>query len=56
MVVMPIVTRALRFWLAPEGGRGNARIDALGALASVAFLTVAAALFWACTTQIWHLP
>jgi hypothetical protein len=25
-------------------------------VASVAFLTVAAALFWACTTQIWHLP
>ena len=55
-VVMPIVTCALRFWLTQEGGRRSARVDALGALASVAFLTVAAAVFWACTTQIWHLP
>jgi uncharacterized protein len=55
-VVMPIVTRALRFWLTGEGGRGSARVDALGLLASVAFLAVAAAVFWACTTQIWHLP
>ena len=55
-VVMPIVTRALRFWLTGEGGRGSARVDALGLLASVAFLAVAAAVFWACTTQLWHLP
>jgi uncharacterized protein len=52
-VVMPIVTRALRFWLT-QGGR--ARLDGLGALASVAFLALAAVVFWACTTQIWHLP
>jgi antibiotic biosynthesis monooxygenase (ABM) superfamily enzyme len=48
--------RALRFWLTQKGGRGSARVDALGLLASVAFLAVAAAVFWACTTQIWHLP
>jgi uncharacterized protein len=55
-VVMPIVTRALRFWLEPEGGRATARVNALGAMASAAFLALAALVFWLCTTQIWHLP
>jgi uncharacterized protein len=55
-VVMPIVTRALRFWLEPEGGRADARVNALGTMASVAFLAFAALVFWLCTTQIWHLP
>ena len=55
-VVMPAVTRALRFWLAPEGGESTARLDSLGALISVAFLAFAAFVFWLCTTQIWHLP
>jgi uncharacterized protein len=60
-LVMPLVTRALRFWLAPgprggEGGRGPGRVDTLGAAVSVGFLTVAALVFWACTTQLWHLP
>jgi len=55
-VVMPIVTRALRFWLEPEGGHATARVNALGAMASAAFLALAALVFWLCTTQIWHLP
>jgi antibiotic biosynthesis monooxygenase (ABM) superfamily enzyme len=55
-VVMPVVTRALRFWLVPEDGRGSARLNALGALVSAAFLAFAAFVFWLCTTQIWHLP
>jgi len=55
-VMMPIATRALRFWLAPEYGRSSARLDGIGALVSVAFLTLTALVFWACTTQIWHLP
>jgi uncharacterized protein len=55
-VVMPLVTRALRFWLTPQDARAGARLDGIGALVSVAFLTVAALIFWACTTQIWHLP
>jgi antibiotic biosynthesis monooxygenase (ABM) superfamily enzyme len=55
-VVMPVVTRALRFWLVPEGGRDSRRLDAAGAAVSVAFLTLAALVFWICTTQIWHLP
>lgn len=55
-VVMPIVTRALRFWLEPEGGRAGARVNAMGALVSVVFLALAALVFWLCTTQIWHLP
>lgn len=55
-VVMPIVTRALRFWLEPEGGRADVRLNASGTVACVAFLTFAALVFWLCTTQIWHLP
>ena len=55
-VVMPIVTRVLRFWLEPEGGRADARVNAMGAMASVVFLALAALVFWLCTTQIWHLP
>jgi antibiotic biosynthesis monooxygenase (ABM) superfamily enzyme len=55
-VVMPVVTRALRFWLVPEPGRPRARADLLGTVASVAFLTLAALVFWLVTTQFWHLP
>jgi uncharacterized protein len=55
-VVMPVVTRALRFWLEPEGGRADARLNARGTVACVVFLTFAAFVFWLCTTQIWHLP
>lgn len=55
-VVMPIVTRALRFWLAPDPRREGTRLDAVGAAVSVAFLTVAAVVFWLVTTQIWALP
>jgi uncharacterized protein len=55
-VVMPVVTRALRFWLEPEGGRADVRLNARGTVACVVFLTFAAFVFWLCTTQIWHLP
>jgi len=55
-VVMPVVTRALRFWLEPEGGYADARLNTRGTAACVAFLTFAAFVFWLCTTQIWHLP
>jgi uncharacterized protein len=55
-VVMPVVTRALNFWLAPEDEQAGRRTDALGTIASVAFLTLAALVFWLITTQIWHLP
>jgi antibiotic biosynthesis monooxygenase (ABM) superfamily enzyme len=55
-VVMPVVTRALRFWLEPEGGHADVRLNASGTVACVAFLTFAAFVFWLCTTQIWHLP
>jgi uncharacterized protein len=46
-VVMPVVTRALRFWLEPEVPR--VRTDVVGTLASLAFLAVAATVFavWA---------
>jgi antibiotic biosynthesis monooxygenase (ABM) superfamily enzyme len=55
-VVMPVVTRALRFWLAPDGDSGGARLDRIGAGVSIGFLTLAALVFWLVTTQIWHLP
>jgi uncharacterized protein len=55
-VVMPVVTRALRFWLVPGRQISSARLDFIGAAASVGFLTIAALVFWLCTTQIWHLP
>jgi uncharacterized protein len=54
--VMPVVTRALRFWLVPRRRLRQARLDFLGAAASIGFLTLAALIFWLCTTQIWHLP
>jgi len=53
---MPAVTRALRFWLVPGHRVSRARVDFLGAAASVGFLTLAALVFWLCTTRIWHLP
>jgi antibiotic biosynthesis monooxygenase (ABM) superfamily enzyme len=54
-VVMPVVTRGLHWWLAPEG-RADARLDTTGTVVSIAFLTFAAFLFWLITTQIWTLP
>ena len=55
-VVMPVVTRALGFWLVPGHGRPPARLDLIGTVVAFAFLTLAALLFWLGTTQIWHLP
>jgi antibiotic biosynthesis monooxygenase (ABM) superfamily enzyme len=55
-VVMPLVTRALRFWLVPRRDGPGVRIDVLGAAVSVGFLTFAATIFWLITTQVWHLP
>jgi antibiotic biosynthesis monooxygenase (ABM) superfamily enzyme len=55
-VVMPVVTRALRFWLAPAPDADPGRVNAIGAIASTGFLTVAALAFWLVTTQIWTLP
>jgi hypothetical protein len=42
-VVMPVVTRALRFWLVPGRQISSARLDFIGAAASVGFLTIAGA-------------
>ncbi len=55
-VVMPVVTRLFRFWLAPPPLEASPRRDALGAGVSIAFITVVAAVFWLFTTQIWTLP
>jgi uncharacterized protein len=48
-VVMPVVTRALRFWLEPAPPRGP-RTDVLGTVASLMFLAVAAGVFAVLTT------
>jgi uncharacterized protein len=55
-VVMPVVTRTLGFWLDPKPGRAGKRVDLIGAIVSIAFLTLAALVFWLVTTQIWTLP
>jgi antibiotic biosynthesis monooxygenase (ABM) superfamily enzyme len=55
-VVMPVVTRALGFWLLPPEGQSSRRRDLTGIAVSVAFLTLAAAAFWLVTTQLWTLP
>jgi uncharacterized protein len=55
-VVMPVVTRALRFWLVPGRAGFTTRTDLAGTVLSIAFLTVAALIFWLGTTQLWHLP
>lgn len=55
-VVMPVVTRALRFWLEPDPRAPLARLGAVGAAASIAFLTAAATVFCLVTTVIWKLP
>jgi antibiotic biosynthesis monooxygenase (ABM) superfamily enzyme len=55
-VVMPVVTRALRFWLAPEPAAAGPRVDVLGTVVSIVFLTLAALVFWLVTTVVWTLP
>ncbi|HEY2220486.1 antibiotic biosynthesis monooxygenase [Actinomycetospora sp.] len=49
-VVMPVVTRALRFWLEPARETRQPRTDVLGTVASLVFLACAAAVFWVLTT------
>jgi uncharacterized protein len=55
-VVMPVLTRLFRFWLAPESAHPDPRRDALGTAVSIACLTLAAAIFWLVSTRIWTLP
>ncbi len=55
-VVMPVVTRALRFWLTPAPSAPEPRTDVLGTVASIGFLTLAALGFWLVTVEIWTLP
>jgi antibiotic biosynthesis monooxygenase (ABM) superfamily enzyme len=54
-LVMPNVTRILRFWLVPDPP-GSRRNDLVGLGLSLGFLTVAAVVFWLATTVIWTLP
>jgi uncharacterized protein len=55
-VVMPVVTRLLGFWLAPAGPEAGPRREVLGTAVSIAFLTLAAAVFWLVSAQVWALP
>jgi hypothetical protein len=55
-VVMPVVTRALGPWLSPRPDAAQLRTDIVGTVASLAFLTVAAVVFWLVTVQLWSLP
>ncbi|WP_211190677.1 antibiotic biosynthesis monooxygenase [Actinomycetospora sp. TBRC 11914] len=55
-VVMPVVTRALAPWLTPRPDAPQPRTDVIGTVASLAFLTGAAVVFWLLTVQIWSLP
>ncbi len=54
-VVMPVVTRALRFWLSPAPGAEQPRTDVIGVVVSLAFLFVAV-FFWLVTVVVWALP
>ncbi len=49
-VVMPVVTRALAFWLEPAPPSRGPRTDVLGTVASLVFLAVAAGVFAVLTT------
>ena len=55
-VVMPIVTRGLRFWLVPHPREAGPRLDAIGTAISVGVIVFPAIVFWLVTTQIWTLP
>ncbi|MFD4442282.1 antibiotic biosynthesis monooxygenase [Nocardia sp. NPDC058519] len=54
-VVMPVVTRALGFWMRPRPHR-DPRTDMVGLACSVGFLTVAAVFFYLVTRVFWTLP
>jgi antibiotic biosynthesis monooxygenase (ABM) superfamily enzyme len=55
-VVMPVVTRALRFWLTPAPDAPQPRTDVLGVVACAAFLIGIAGVFWLVTRVVWYLP
>jgi hypothetical protein len=53
---MPLANRALRFWLEPDPRAAGPRLDALGLVVSLAFLTLTALVFWLVTSVFWSLP
>jgi antibiotic biosynthesis monooxygenase (ABM) superfamily enzyme len=55
-IVTPAVSRALRFWLSPAPDAEQPRTDLLGLIACVAFLFLAAVVFWLVTMVVWLLP
>ncbi|MHC1560015.1 antibiotic biosynthesis monooxygenase [Actinomycetospora sp. C-140] len=55
-VVMPRVTGALGWWLTPRPESDRPRTDVRGLVVAVAFLAVAAVVFWLVTVVIWSLP
>ncbi|MGW6120104.1 antibiotic biosynthesis monooxygenase [Nocardia sp. NPDC055165] len=54
-VVMPVVTRALGFWMRSDP-RPDPRTDLVGLACSVGFLTLAAIFFYLVTRVFWTLP
>ncbi|MFJ2667127.1 antibiotic biosynthesis monooxygenase [Nocardia fluminea] len=54
-VVMPVVTRALGFWMR-SSPRPDPRTDLIGLACSMAFLTFAAIFFYLVTRVFWTLP
>jgi uncharacterized protein len=55
-LVMPLVTRGLRFWLAPSPDVADPRVDVVGAGVAVATVALSALLAWLATVVVWTLP
>jgi uncharacterized protein len=55
-VVMPVVTKGLRFWLSPAPGAPEPRTNVLGVAAAAGCILIAAVVFWLVTTVVWSLP
>lgn len=55
-VVMPIVTKGLRFWLSPAPSAPEPRTNVLGVVVAVGCIFIAAVVFWLVTTVVWALP
>jgi antibiotic biosynthesis monooxygenase (ABM) superfamily enzyme len=55
-VVMPVVTRGLRFWLTADPGARQPATDVRGLLVAVGLIAAYGVLFWLVTVQLWTLP
>jgi antibiotic biosynthesis monooxygenase (ABM) superfamily enzyme len=55
-LVMPFVTRAMSFWLAPNPDADQSRVNVLGAAVAIGFIALSAVVFWLVTVVFWTLP